>query len=121
MITCHRCDHPFTGEVYARRTDDGWEHVRCPCDVPGCGRPRRALTYCHRHYKRHLKGHGITDMIRLTDTHLEDAEFMARHGETLAGAAKRLGVTVAALERHLQRHGRRDVLAVLRGRAEVAA
>ena len=60
-------------------------------------------------------------MIRLTNNHIEDAEFMAQHGENLTGAAKRLGTTPDTLARHLQRHDRHDILAKLRGRTEVAA
>jgi hypothetical protein len=37
-LTCHRCAHPFDGRRYARRTDDGWAHVRCPRPCRDCGR-----------------------------------------------------------------------------------
>lgn len=120
MITCATCGQPFDGRIYARRTDAGWEHVRCPCVVPACGRPRRALDYCHAHYKRHQKGHGVTDMTTIQPHHIEDIEWMAETGEHLDGAAQRLGVRPSTLDRHLRRVGRLDLLRALNGR-EVAA
>ena len=123
-LTCHRCDHPFTGEVYARRTELGWEHVVCPraetCAHDGCIRPSRARGYCHAHYKRMLAGRDMDGRVQLTTDHLEDVEWMAETGESFDRAAERLGVKPASLERFLQRRGRRDLIAALK-RREVGA
>lgn len=47
---------------------------------------------------------------------IEDVEWMDQHGESLDGAAHRLGKTPNALERLLQRYGRHDLVARLRAR-----
>lgn len=49
----------------------------------------------------------------------EDLRWLAATGENLTGAARRLGITVCALEKWAQLHGMRDELAVLRGREVV--
>ena len=45
---------------------------------------------------------------------IEDAAFMAHTGETLHGAAARLGLTVKGLQRMLTRHGQHATHARLR-------
>lgn len=45
---------------------------------------------------------------------IEDAAFMAHTGETLPGAAKRLGITAPGLERMLHRHGQHATASRLR-------
>ncbi|MGC0143181.1 hypothetical protein [Pseudactinotalea sp. Z1732] len=45
---------------------------------------------------------------------IEDAAFMAHTGETLPGAAKRLGLSVNGLKRMLHRHGQHRIASRLR-------
>lgn len=53
---------------------------------------------------------------RMRAERLEDIEFMCEHGENLAGAAQRIGMTEPAVEQFLQRADRRDLLTQLRWR-----
>lgn len=124
MITCAACAQPFDGQIYARRTDTGWEHVRCPrgetCRVDDCIRKPHARGLCNAHYKRKVLNQDMNARVMLTADHLEDVEWMAETGEVFHRAAERLGVKPATLERFLQRRGRRDLIDALR-RREVAA
>lgn len=52
----------------------------------------------------------------VADARVEDLEWMDAHGESLSGAARRLGLTTASLERYLHRHRRHDLVARLRAR-----
>ena len=45
---------------------------------------------------------------------IEDAQFMADTGETLTGAARRLGLSVNGLEQTLRRHGHTHITRTLR-------
>ena len=53
---------------------------------------------------------------RYTDARAEDLAWMVETGETLTGAAKRLGISTATLEKWCQRHGHHDLLHKLAGR-----
>jgi transposase-like protein len=46
----------------------------------------------------------------------EDVAWMAATGESLSGAARRLGITASGLEKWCEKHGRVDDLNVLRSR-----
>lgn len=56
----------------------------------------------------------ISRPIRLAADVVEDAEFMARTGETWPRAAERLGYTTRSLERILHRAGRYDLVTHLK-------
>ena len=100
--TCARCSHPLYPRL-ARRTDDGYACA----DRRGC-----ALRKAQQR-RRAQAAQTLADR-------LEDAAWMARGGETLTGAADRLGVTASALDALLRRHDR-ALLARLRGNEEAAA
>lgn len=54
-------------------------------------------------------------MTALTRTEIaEDAEYMARNGETWPGALRRLGMTADALDKTLRRAGRAEVVMALK-------
>ena len=52
---------------------------------------------------------------------IEDAEWMAETGETLEGAAKRLGLLPSSLADFLRTNGREDITERLRARQAVSA
>lgn len=113
-LTCADCQQPLAPHL-AVRTLDGWEHAgRCPCKVNDCPNPRHAGGYCNPHYGR-MKRHGnpLAGNRANIKLHIEDIEWMAENGESLSGAAARLGVTVSALDRHLRRGGHTDIITTL--------
>lgn len=77
-LTCAACH----GELYpseAQRTDEGWRHTEA--DRRKCSAQRRSRQQQERR---------------------EDIEWMAETGETFSGVAKRLGISIAALDRWLR-------------------
>jgi hypothetical protein len=103
--------------------DDPAPSVRL-CDVPDCGKKHKARGYCQGHVARWrrygdpLGGSSLADNQWLI---IEDVEWMAEHGESLEGAAKRLDRKPGTLERALDRAARPDLVAQLRRRVSVAS
>lgn len=108
-----------------------------PCGAEGCDRDARTKGFCDGHYRRWRKhGDPLAPDRRvrtvkaerapaaprriLTDDHFEDVEWMAETGESMDGAAARLGVTPRALEKFLERRDRLDLRAVLVARNPVS-
>lgn len=61
-------------------------------------------------------------MITTTTDHAaraEDVRWMVDTGESLTGAARRLGITAKGLEKWCQRHGLADLAHILRGREPI--
>lgn len=76
------------------------------CSVDGCNGKHQARGYCNRHYGRYILGRQPRSAWLAFDPQdrIEDCRWMAQHGETLTGAAKRLGVTRSALDRWLRKY-----------------
>lgn len=131
-LTCHRCEEPFQGKL-ALRTTSGWQHHgRCPgvraCSVADCDRKHKGHGYCQMHLKRYRKtGDPTQTLARFMPPEtgsplvIEDVEWMVETGEHVLGAAQRTGRSVAALEKALERAGRRDLYLALKSRVLVAA
>jgi transposase-like protein len=84
------------------------------CSVPECDQKHLARGYCRQHYGRLIRGlepRGTWEKFVPADR-LEDCRWMAEGGETLTGAAKRLGLTRKGLEAWL-RDNDPDTLRVL--------
>lgn len=81
------------------------------CIVEGCNRRHRARGYCSTHYNHIVMGRSPRHFD--SEGRMEDICWMAETGESLAGVAKRLGVTQRAVEMFLTRYDRPDVLATL--------
>lgn len=90
--------------------------IHVGCKVDGCDRKHAAKGFCNMHYKREYVygGRGRTWRPFNPADRLEDCQWMAEHGESLSGAARRLGISRDALDTWLSNHDR-DVLRVLRG------
>ena len=74
---------------------------RPPCTYEECGAPHHAHGYCHVHYDRvYLARKPVFDAA----ARIENCRFMADTGESLTGAAARLGITTSALESWLARN-----------------
>lgn len=90
------------------------------CTVEGCERPHNARGYCRTHYGRMIEGksplRAVTDKAAFDAARLEDLHFMAQTGESLNGAARRLGISERGLELWLTRHQAEALTAVLRSR-----
>ena len=107
-----------------------------PAECRSCGWPIRAHSAPPDGRAVH-RGHGLCVMCysrarraraqeasgpprsRPSDLVIEDAEWLARQGETIESAAKRVGMTATAMERALYRAARHDIvraLAANRGR-----
>lgn len=86
---CARCEADLYPRL-ARRTEEGWACA----DRLGCG--RRAATK------------------RRNDERAEDLAWMAAGGETLAGAAERLGISVDALTEWGRSNGQAELVERLR-------
>lgn len=92
-------------------------HVGCKID--GCTNKHLARGYCNVHYKRvvvrnvpdpEAERHTVNPADRI-----EDCRWMAEHGETLSGAARRLGISRNALDTWLRKHDP-DTLRILTAR-----
>lgn len=88
------------------------------CVVEGCHREHRARGYCGTHYNTLISRAGSPR--RASPIHLEDVEWMAETGEVWDRAVERLGVKENTLRKHLERHGRYDLIRKLRRREMVA-
>ena len=111
-LTCATCEARLYPHE-ARRTPDGFVHLdraACAgCKVDGCQGKKSARGYCRPHYHRWLRhGDPLGGRITIAET-LEDIEFMADTGESLVGAAARLGLKRATLGTFLGRNGRHDL------------
>jgi hypothetical protein len=87
------------------------------CKVDDCDRKHLARGYCNLHYKREIVRPGRRSNwapFKVEDR-IEDCQWMAEHGETLTGAAKRIGIGRPALEAWLAKHDP-PTLRVLRSR-----
>jgi hypothetical protein len=88
------------------------------CSMDDCERPHYGRGYCKKHYGNVIKGQ-VPRREReqqATTARLEDLHFMAEHGESLIGAAHRLGISERALEMWLKRQGAEALTADLRSR-----
>ena len=98
LLRCADCTRPFRGPHaptdYAHVTTEGFVHVHGCTPVTKAEAPAlRAMTY------------RATKLVERLDR-IEDLEWMAAHGETLEGAAARLGMRAASLETWLLRSHR---------------
>ena len=106
-LRCVDCTRPFRGPHaptdYAHVTTEGFVHVHGCTPVTKAEAPAlRAMTY------------RATKLVERLDR-IEDLEWMAAHGETLEGAAARLGMRAASLETWLTRAHRPGLLLALVG------
>ena len=100
-LRCADCTRPFRGPHaptdYAHVTSEGFVHTHGCAPVTS----REAAAFRSMTYR-------ATKLVERLDR-IEDLEFMAVHGETLEGAAGRLGMRAASLETWLL-HSRRPAL-----------
>ena len=100
-LRCAECGRPFRGPHaptdYAHVTSEGFVHTHGCAPVTS----REAAAFRSMTYR-------ATKLVERLDR-IEDLEFMAAHGETLEGAAGRLGMRAASLETWLL-HSRRPAL-----------
>lgn len=104
-LRCADCARPFRGPHaptdYAHATLDGFVHTHgCTPVTKGEASVFRSMTY------------RASRLVERLDR-IEDLEWMAAHGETLEGAAARLGMRAASLETWLTRAHRPDLLRAL--------
>ncbi len=85
------------------------------CIIEGCNRERGSRDWCHTHYKRWLRSGDPrgTRSIDAQADRIEDARFMAEMGESLDGAARRMGMSTEGLRKLLQRAREDATLAAL--------
>lgn len=97
-LRCADCTRPFRGPHaptdYAHVTSEGFVHTHGCAPVTS----REAAAFRSMTYR-------ATKLVERLDR-IEDLEFMAVHGETLEGAAGRLGMRAASLETWLLRSHR---------------
>lgn len=112
--TCHSCQATL---VSRKRWDKQTPEERADAIAAGRRRKGRENT-CSRCAKSTYRedGQRRDNAERARAERIEDLEWMAETGESLAGAAHRLGLTLSALEHFLSRAGRLDLRAVLVGR-----
>lgn len=83
------------------------------CDAPGCEGRHHSHGYCSTHAQRLKRCGDLASGAKVNpDDRLEDAWWMAETGDGLTSAAQRLGLTVNALEKWLERNDK-DCLARL--------
>lgn len=108
-LRCADCTRPFRGPHaptdYAHVTSEGFVHAHGCTPVTKAEAPAlRAMTY---------RATKLADRL----DRIEDLEWMAAHGETLEGAAARLGMRAASLETWLLRSHRPALVRALVGNA----
>ena len=108
-LRCADCARPFRGPHaptdYAHATLDGFVHTHgCTPVTKGEAAAFRSMTY---------RATKLADRL----DRIEDLEFMAQHGETMEGAAARLGMRAASLETWLLRSRRPALVRALVGNA----
>lgn len=108
-LRCVDCTRPFRGPHaptdYAHVTTEGFVHAHGCTPVTKAEAPAlRAMTY---------RATKLADRL----DRIEDLEWMAAHGETLEGAAGRLGMRAASLETWLLRSRRPALVRALVGNA----
>lgn len=85
------------------------------CNV--CDSPLLARGYCAPHYKRFMRhGDPFAGYIRGSNVNLEDVKWMADTGESLDGAAARIGIKPGSLKKNLSERGEHELLRQLRRR-----
>ena len=84
------------------------------CTIDGCSNKHVARGFCRRHYGAYIEP--VDTPRRAPAIHLEDVEWMAETGEVWERAIERLGVKENTLRKHLERHGRYDLIGKLRRR-----
>lgn len=108
-LRCADCTRPFRGPHaptdYAHVTSEGFVHTHGCAPVTS----REAAAFRSMTYR-------ATKLVERLDR-IEDLEFMAVHGETLEGAAGRLGMRAASLETWLLRSRRPALVRALVGNA----
>ena len=108
-LRCADCTRPFRGPHaptdYAHVTSEGFVHTHGCAPVTS----REAAAFRSMTYR-------ATKLVERLDR-IEDLEFMAAHGETLEGAAGRLGMRAASLETWLLRSRRPALVRALVGNA----
>ena len=108
-LRCADCTRPFRGPHaptdYAHVTSEGFVHTHGCAPVTS----REAAAFRSMTYR-------ATKLVERLDR-IEDLEFMAVHGETLEGAAARLGMRAASLETWLLRSRRPALVRALVGNA----
>ena len=108
-LRCAECGRPFRGPHaptdYAHVTTEGFVHTHgCTPVTKAEASTFRAMTY------------RATKLVERLDR-IEDLEWMAAHGETLEGAAARLGMRAVSLETWLTRAHRAHLLRALSANA----
>lgn len=108
-LRCADCTRPFRGPHaptdYAHVTSEGFVHTHGCAPVTS----REAAAFRSMTYR-------ATKLVERLDR-IEDLEWMAAHGETLEGAAARLGMRAASLETWLLRSHRPALVRALVGNA----
>ena len=108
-LRCADCARPFRGPHaptdYAHVTSEGFVHTHGCAPVTS----REAAAFRSMTYR-------ATKLVERLDR-IEDLEWMATHGETLEGAAGRLGMRAASLETWLLRSRRPALVRALVGNA----
>ena len=108
-LRCADCTRPFRGPHaptdYAHVTSEGFVHTHGCAPVTS----REAAAFRSMTYR-------ATKLVERLDR-IEDLEFMAVHGETLEGAAARLGMRAVSLETWLTRAHRAHLLRALSANA----
>lgn len=117
--TCATCNGPLY-PFLARRSDEGWVHVRCPCVICRSPFEGRGSTCSPRCRRRLAAKSQEARRVAAERARIEDLAWMAETGESLTGAARRIGLSRESLERWMRQRDLRDVLAQLQSREPYA-